>query len=101
MSGTTGAMMNDQGVTEADRSLNSQIRSAFNADSSLRASASSVNLSSDDGVVTLNGTVATEKEKTDLENRLERMTGVKRVENKLQISPRTSSVNPSGTTATR
>lgn len=93
--------MKDQATTEADRKLNSQIRSAFDADSSLRNTTSGVNISSDNGEVTLNGTVATEKEKEDLQNQIQRMSGVSKVENNLKVSPRTSSANPSGTTATR
>ena len=94
--------MNDQATTEADRNLNSQIRSAFNADSSLRNTTSSVNISSDNrgGDAQWHGGHL-QKEKTDLGNRLQRMTGVSRVENNLKVSPRASSANPSGPTASR
>jgi osmotically-inducible protein OsmY len=96
------AMAKDEGITETDRNLNNQIRTALKADSSLRDSVHKVSLSSDSGVVTLNGTVATEKEKADLESRVKRMAGVKDVENNLQIAPQaSSSSSTSSTTATR
>ncbi len=94
-------MLNDQGMTEADQSLNTRIREALNADSSLRDASQNINLRSDNGVVTLSGTVATEKEKSDLESRLQRMTGVSRVENNLQIAPRTSSSRTDDVTISR
>jgi osmotically-inducible protein OsmY len=88
-------------MTEADRNLNTRIREALNADSSLRDASQNVNIRSDSGVVTLSGTVATEKEKSDMESRLQRMAGVNRVENNLQIAPRTSSSQTNETTASR
>jgi osmotically-inducible protein OsmY len=88
-------------MTETDRSLNARIRTTLSADSSLREPSQNVTLSSDNGVVTLNGTIATEKEKKELENRLTSMTGVSRVKNNLQIAPRTSSANSDSTRAAR
>jgi osmotically-inducible protein OsmY len=84
-------MESDQAMTEADKNLNNRIRSALSSDSSLRGAGQNFSLHSDNGVVTLNGTVATEKDKSDLENKIQRMTGVSRVDNNLQIAPQTSS----------
>lgn len=78
-------------MTEADKKLNNQIRAALTSDSSLSDASRNVSLHSDNGVVTLNGAVATEKEKSDLENKIQRMAGVSRVDNNLQMAPRTSS----------
>jgi hypothetical protein len=78
----------DQAVTENDRSLNTRIRETFNRDSVLRDASGSVFINSANGNVTLNGTVATEKEKKDLETELQRVTGVNSVRNELQIAPR-------------
>jgi osmotically-inducible protein OsmY len=58
-------------------------------------------MTSDNGVVTLNGSVATEKDKQELENRVERMSGVKDVKNNLQISPQASSSGSSSTSSSR
>jgi osmotically-inducible protein OsmY len=80
-------------MTENDRSLNSRIREAFNRDSVLRDASGSVYINSANGIVTLNGTVATEKEKKDLEGELQGVTGVNSVRNELQIAPR-----PNGST---
>jgi len=82
----TGAR--DYGTTENDRTLNSRIREAFNLDSALRDASGSVFLNSTNGIVILSGTVATEKEKKDLETELQRVTGVTSVRNELQIAPR-------------
>jgi len=84
-------------MTENDRGLNSRIREAFNRDSVLRDASGSVFLNSANGNVTLNGTVATEKEKKDLETELQRVTGVNSVRNELQIAPRPKSSNSSPT----
>lgn len=87
----TNTMTKDQGLTENDGSLNSRIRTSFNADPSFRESTQNVRLHSDNGVTTLNGTVASEKEKSDIEFKVQHMTGVSRVENNLQIAPRSTS----------
>jgi osmotically-inducible protein OsmY len=95
--GTVRSGTHDQAMTENDRGLNSRIREAFNRDSVLRDASGSVFLNSANGNVTLNGTVATEKEKKDLETELQRVTGVNSVRNELQIAPRPKSSNSSPT----
>ena len=95
--GTVRRGAHDQAMTENDRGLNSRIREAFNRDSVLRDASGSVFLNSANGNVTLNGTVATEKEKKDLETELLRVTGVNSVRNELQIAPRPKSSNSSPT----
>jgi hypothetical protein len=91
---TNNSMTKDKALTETDVSLNNRIRTAFSADSSMRGSTQEVSLHSDNGVVTLTGTVATEKEKADLENRVQHMTGVKEVKNNLLIAPHASISSP-------
>lgn len=81
----------DQAKSEADRALNQNIRQSLSADFSLSASAKNVHFSTDNGKVTLHGTVPTEKDKKDIEAKIEKMTGVKDVDNQLQIAPSTSS----------
>jgi hypothetical protein len=92
---------NDRAVKETDRSLNSQIREALSRHSTLREASNSVVMNTDNGVVTLTGTVATEKEKMDLENELQRISGVSRVENELQIAPRPGNSPTSSSTPIR
>jgi hypothetical protein len=67
------------------------LHQALNVDSALAISSKNVHLTTDNGKVTLHGTVATEKEKSDIEAKIEKMTGVKDVDNQLQIAPSTSS----------
>lgn len=86
----------DKATTEADRTLNENIRQALTSDSSLGASSKNVHFSTNNGKVTLHGTVATEKEKKDLEAKVEKMTGVKDVDNQLQIAPASSSSSAAG-----
>jgi osmotically-inducible protein OsmY len=81
----------DQAKSEADRTLNQNMRQTLNTDSSLSASAKNVHFDTDNGKVTLRGTVPTEKDKKDLEAKVEKMSGVKNVDNQLQIAPSTSS----------
>lgn len=81
----------DQAKSETDRTLNQNIRQTLNTDSSLSASAKNVHFDTDNGKVTLRGTVPTEKDKKDLEAKVEKMSGVKDVDNQLQIAPSTSS----------
>lgn len=85
----------DQAITEADRTLNQNIRQALMADSSLGASSKNVHFKTDNGKVTLHGTVATEKDKKDIEAKVEKMTGVKDVDNQLQIGPASPSAGGS------
>jgi hypothetical protein len=90
--GTAGmGAATDQAKSEADRTLNQNIHQTLNTDSSLSASAKNVHFDTDNGKVTLRGTVPTEKDKKDLEAKVEKMSGVKDVDNQLQIAPSTSS----------
>jgi len=98
-SGTVKSGVRDQAMQESDHHLNVQIREAFDRDSALREASNAVALTTHNGVVTLNGTVATEKEKKDLETELQRITGVSRVQNELQIAPRSSNSTTSPTTS--
>ena len=87
------SVMADRGTTQTDRDLNQKIRQELTSDSTLRTSANNVHFNTDNGKVTLHGTVTTEQEKQDIENKVEMMTGVKDVDNQLQIA----STSQSGT----
>jgi len=67
--------------------------------------AEKLQLATENGEVTLHGTVATEKEKADIATKVQQMAGVKKVNNQLQMAPRAGSTtsgsmgtSPSGTT---
>jgi osmotically-inducible protein OsmY len=77
-------------MTEADRTLNQNIRKALSADSALVSSATNVHFNTDNGTVTLQGTVATAKDKENIEAKVEKLTGVKDVNNQLQVASSTS-----------
>lgn len=76
----------DVGVTLADRSLNTRIREALQNDTDLAFSAADIKLLTDNGKVTLQGSVATEQMKEELMAKVEQVAGVKTVENQLTIA---------------
>jgi hyperosmotically inducible protein len=87
--GQVGKAVSDQATTEADRALNQRIRQALTADSALGSTTERVRLNTENGEVTLQGAVATEKEKTDIGAKVEQIAGVKKVHNQLQMAPST------------
>jgi hypothetical protein len=87
--GQVGKAVSDQATTEADRALNQRIRQALTADSSLGKTTERVRLNTENGEVTLQGAVATEKEKADIAAKVEQIAGVKKVDNQLQMAPST------------
>lgn len=87
--GQVGKALGDQASTEADRALNQRIRQALTADSSLGSTTERVHLNTDNGEVTLQGAVATEKEKADIGAKVQQIAGVKKVHNQLQMTPST------------
>jgi len=94
-SSSMGAM-SDQAKSEADRTLNRNIRQGLSADTALSASAKNVHFTTDNGKVTLQGTVPTEKDKKDIQAKVEKMTGVKDVDNQLQIAPAATTSSAAG-----
>lgn len=82
-----GQTTEDKAATEADRSLNQRIRQAFNADPALAPSVQKVQLNTNNGVVTLQGAVPTEKIKDDVSATVQQVAGVTKVENQLQMAP--------------
>jgi hypothetical protein len=103
--GSTGT--GDSGTTEADRALNQRIWQTLHAEPTLGATAALVQLHTANGEVTLQGTVATEREKADIAAKVQKVEGVKKVNNQLQMAPRpggtpggsgSGAVAPSGST---
>ena len=81
------SVMKDEASTEADQTLNQHIRQALKEDTALAAAAQSVFIVTDNGEVTLHGSVATEKEKADINAKVQQVAGVKKLKNQLQMSP--------------
>lgn len=87
---SSSSAMSDQAMTEEDRTLNQKIRQELASDSDLQTSASNIHFNTDNGKVTLMGTVATEQEKQDIEDKVGDMAGVEEVDNQLQIASTSS-----------
>jgi hyperosmotically inducible protein len=83
--GGSTATPGDQGGSEADRRVTQQIRKAVVDDSKLSAAAKNVKIITAEGVVTLRGPVKTSQEKSQIAAIAQRVDGVKRVDNQLEI----------------
>ena len=80
------ATSGDQGGSEADRHVTQEIRKAVVDDASLSTNAKNVKIITKDGVVTLRGPVKTSQEKSQIASIAQRASGVKRVDNQLEIA---------------
>jgi hyperosmotically inducible periplasmic protein len=76
----------DQSENEADRKITQQIRQAVTKDDSLSTSAQNVKIITQDGKVTLRGTVKNENEKQKIGEMAKKASGVRNVENLLTVS---------------
>lgn len=76
----------DQGGSEADRRVTQQIRKTIVDDDKLSTSAKNVKIITQDGAVTLRGPVKSTLEKTEIGAIAQRVDGVKRVDNQLEIA---------------
>jgi len=79
---TTG----DQSESKADLSITQEVRKAIVADKSLSTNAHNVKVITADGIVTLRGPVNTAEEKAKITAAAQRVVGVKRVDNQLEIA---------------
>jgi|GEM_PF-4944495 len=86
MSSSMGSMSKDMGSTEADKRLNSQIRQSLNADTSLAGAGRDIRLNTQDGRVTLEGSVNSEAEKNQIEQKVKQMSNVNSVKNDLRVA---------------
>jgi hyperosmotically inducible protein len=75
----------DQGGSEADRQVTAKIRKAVVNDDVLSTNAHNVKIITKDGVVTLRGPVKSASEKATVAARAQKIAGVKRVHNQLEI----------------
>jgi len=86
---TLNAQTTDQ-TTEtrkADRQLTQKIRKAVVGDKTLSIEAHNVNISTQDGMVTLKGTVKSDEEKKAIEDRAAEIAGQGKVTSELTIAP--------------
>ena len=84
-SSSMSGMNKDMATTDADKLLNSQIRQSMNTDTSLTNVGKNVHFSTQDGEVTLHGSVASETEKNQIEQKVKQLSDVKSVKNELQV----------------
>ena len=75
----------DQGESAADRELTANVRKAIVADDALSTNAHNVKIITRNGVVTLRGPVKNASEQSSVAAKAQKVTGVKRVDNQLEI----------------
>lgn len=75
----------DQGTSKSDVAITQHIRKAVVADDNLSVNAKNVKIITRDGVVTLRGPVKTGKEKTQIAAMAAKASGVKRVDDQIEI----------------
>jgi hypothetical protein len=76
----------DQGENETDRTITQKIRQAVVGSDALSTSAKNVKIITNGQVVTLRGPVKSEEEKAEIAAMAQRVEGVKRVDNQLEIA---------------
>jgi len=76
----------DQGNSPEDLAITQEIRKALVADDSLSTNAHNVKVITTGGIVTLRGPVNTAAEKTRVFETAQRVAGVKRVDNQLEVT---------------
>lgn len=77
----------DQGESERDRTITSQIRRALVGEDSLSFSAKNVTVVTKDGNVTLRGVVKTPDERSTIDNFARRIAGERAVDNRIEVEP--------------
>jgi hyperosmotically inducible periplasmic protein len=86
MPGTDGGSAPSATAGGEDQQIADHIRQAISADQSFSPSARSVEVTADEGVVTLRGEVRSEQEKERLASIAQQVAGVQRVENELEVA---------------
>jgi hypothetical protein len=90
MTSSLGGINRDVGSSIADQRLNTQIRQSLNADTSLSGMGRDVQLHTAQGEVTLRGSVGSEREKLQIEEKVKQQSAVQDVTNELQVVDRGS-----------
>jgi osmotically-inducible protein OsmY len=75
----------DQPENEADRKITQQVRQAVTKDDSLSTSAQNVTIVTQDGKVTLRGTVKSQSEKQKIADKAKQVAGVRSVDNLISV----------------
>lgn len=78
----------DQYENKADLALTQQVRKAVMNDDTLSTMAKNVTVISQNGVVTLKGTVASSEEKTRIGEKAQVIAGLGHVENQISVQPK-------------
>jgi hypothetical protein len=94
MTSAPGGLSSDVGISVADQRLNAQIRQSLSADTSLSGVGQNVQLSTAQGEVTLRGTVGSEREKLQIEQKVKQQSQVQEVTNELQVVEGSSTSSP-------
>jgi hyperosmotically inducible periplasmic protein len=76
----------EQSNTKSDVEITRQIRQAIVKDDSLSTNAHNVKIITNGGVVTLRGPVASTEEKTVVARKAEKINGVRKVDNQLEVA---------------
>jgi osmotically-inducible protein OsmY len=76
----------DQPENDADRKILQEVRQALTSDSSLSTSAQNVTVVSNNGKVTLRGSVKDDSEKQKIANKATQVAGVNNVDNQLTVT---------------
>jgi osmotically-inducible protein OsmY len=76
----------DQSETSQDLAITQAVRKAIVADDSLSINAQNVKVITADGIVTLRGPVQSAEEKEKINAAVERVAGVRRVDNQLEVT---------------
>jgi len=92
--GRTTKSAGDYAVTENDRALASRIRLALNGNPEVPVTEENLHIKVDNGDVTLQGWVNSERERTTLTDKVRAMSGVKNVNNQLEVRAGSLSRNP-------
>lgn len=71
--------------SDADKTVSSAVRRAIMEDSNLSTTAQNLKITTNNGVVTLRGTVNSQQEKDSIESKAKGVTGVTRINNQLEV----------------
>src|ERR1051325_5376577 len=82
----TGVTASDQSNNDADRKVVQDVRKALTSDDSLSTSAQNVTVVSDNGKVTLRGSVKDQAEKQKIQDKAMQVAGVTNVDNQLTVT---------------
>jgi osmotically-inducible protein OsmY len=85
-SGRVAKTLEDEAATVADQALNQRIRQALSEDRTLVTVVQKVHLDTDNGKVTLHGSVETDEQKADIATKVQQVAGVKKVDNQLRTA---------------